>query len=223
MQQRNSDKMVQSKIDQLSHAPAGSEVNFANTWKSLEQKLEQPKRKPVFNWPVAAMFILLAAFAIVFLTTKKTTQHASIAHANKIENTSVLKEQQRTLHTIGKKDENGNSEIKQAPKRYTVNHNKQQVKHVIPLLAIDTMNYLQAEVSMPATVLNENAPVLVTTQKAKLKVVHLNELSQQEPATNVRTQLTISKDEKQPVRITPGSFPLWSNTSKQPAETVREN
>jgi hypothetical protein len=196
MEAENGNKALQAKLDELVNLPEGFTFRQAEVWQGLEKKLQRKTKKKRFLWMYAAASVFL--FLILLFVFEKPSKHNRKAtfniytgekEANK--NTSVLKEASTATSL------SFNKTITEKKKPVLEVNKKEPVDKDFPV-SNETVIENVVKQNMPVVDKQDTSsqitivPAMVTVQKSKFRIAHINELYKEEPQMPV----------PQPVKVT---------------------
>jgi hypothetical protein len=233
VQTRRYDNDIRKQLEQFSELPEGIRLDLTKTWQQLEYQLQQ--KRPAKNpWlKLAAVFILIMVSAVLFLIN--STRDNKITNKN---NKDILNAPAATPVVFKQKPAANDPAAMKHLSHVTLPVVAKEKNRELNQTAITGNN---DTMPLPST----NNPVIITDQpiagsstiikpsqiqptnavpkKPKLKVVHLNELYQPDPAdiVKVETKKQLREEaEPEPVIATPARL-FWK--SKAPQKTISLN
>jgi hypothetical protein len=222
------DNELRQKMESMYGVPTAFRFDAASAWKKMEAQLLPVKKKKKLGWVywAAASIVLVTASVIMFgsnkhqakemviSTTKENkeqpnkpivTNTSAIANSNHIVSSS--KEQKTAPSPIKEQALGANTKVGQAVLDDSTN--KQQSSSTVQA------NISEAAVSISNSITVK--PLTATTKKARLKVIHINELDAPPPSIiaklDSRKQLSEQPESNSPDNEP--SKPFWQKKPKQ--------
>ncbi len=171
--------------DDTAFAP-GELADTGAAWEKLYNRMHQPQRKKkIWYWAAAASLLIAVLFTLVF-SVKQQTNNITV-------NSVPAKQTEKKVQNISSQQEldtrlpGQKAMVKTNTKQAginTVKYEKQTKKDIIPSPAVNgNRTTIETVTSLPAEKKEDyrkpvSIPLVAVKQKAKLKVVHVNELGE---------------------------------------------
>lgn len=224
------DNNVRQKIEEMDEVPAGFSFNPSTNWKHLENKLQPVIQRKKFLWMywAAASLVLLASLITIYsFNWQKPTIAKNTSYKKDIPSTSFENE----LNVIDKVTSMPKNQLQKSTNKNELDQAtfiKAATKNQIIIidstkeneaLILSPQNKTLLETPLSNSNLNSvqvEKPSIVVIKKARLKVIHINELDAPPPPiiakAETRKQL-LEQAENEAIDIEP-SKPFWQKKQK---------